>query len=57
MYECSVAHFELEQFAAAKKAFQGGKQVVAKENEPLVKRFQTWIRKCDAELDSTTMLL
>ena len=47
-----IAHFELEQYAAAKKAFAAGKVVVPAASESLGKRFQTWIRKCDAELDS-----
>ncbi|KAG7395904.1 Suppressor of G2 allele of SKP1 [Phytophthora boehmeriae] len=47
-----MAQFELEQFADAKRAFQRGKQATPKANETLIKRFQTWIRKCDAELDS-----
>ncbi|KAJ0389144.1 hypothetical protein ATCC90586_011541 [Pythium insidiosum] len=48
----AVAHFELEQYSAAKKAFLAGKQAASNKSEALVKRFQTWIRKCDAELDS-----
>jgi hypothetical protein len=47
-----VAQFELEKFAEAKRAFQRGKETAPKANESLTKRFQTWIRKCDAELDS-----
>ncbi|GLE00424.1 hypothetical protein PINS_up009181 [Pythium insidiosum] len=47
-----VAHFELEEYSAAKKAFAAGKHAASKKNnDALVKRFQTWIRKCDAELD------
>ncbi|OWZ14007.1 GTP-binding protein Era [Phytophthora megakarya] len=47
-----VAQFELEKYAEAKRSFQAGKGATPKANEVLVKRFQTWIRKCDAELDS-----
>ncbi|KAF1321114.1 Gtp-binding protein era, partial [Globisporangium splendens] len=47
-----IAHFELEQYREAKKAFDDGKLMVKKGNDVLAKRFQTWIRKCDAELDS-----
>ncbi|TMW62669.1 hypothetical protein Poli38472_005287 [Pythium oligandrum] len=47
-----VAHFELEEYSLAKKAFAAGKKVVEAKEEALLKRFQTWIRKCDAELDS-----
>ncbi|KAK1946060.1 Protein SGT1 [Phytophthora citrophthora] len=47
-----VAQFELEKYAAAKQAFQSGKMASPKANEALIKRFLTWIRKCDAELDS-----
>ncbi|KAE9320103.1 hypothetical protein PR003_g17806 [Phytophthora rubi] len=47
-----VAQFELEKYAEAKRAFQRGKEAAPKDNAALVKRFQTWIRKCDAELDS-----
>lgn len=50
---CSIAHFELEQYGDAKKAFAKGKSVVKKGNDLLEKRFQTWLRKCDAEMDST----
>lgn len=47
-----VAQFELEKYAEAKQALQKGKEAAPKEDEALIKRFQTWIRKCDAELDS-----
>lgn len=53
----SIAHFELEQYGDAKKAFETGRSVVKKGNDALEKRFQTWIRKCDAEMDSTCVLL
>ncbi|KAL3667053.1 hypothetical protein V7S43_007996 [Phytophthora oleae] len=46
-----VAQFELEKYAAAKQAFLYGKEAAPKANEALIKRFQTWIRKCDAELE------
>ncbi|DBA02433.1 TPA: hypothetical protein N0F65_008647 [Lagenidium giganteum] len=49
-----MAHFELEQYDRAKQAFQQGKNGASKSSKQLVKRFQTWIRKCDAELDSTS---
>ncbi|RLN74272.1 hypothetical protein BBJ28_00006224 [Nothophytophthora sp. Chile5] len=45
--------FSLEQYVEAKRAFQRGKQAAPKANEALAKRFLTWLRKCDAELDST----
>uniref|UniRef100_K3WMM5 CS domain-containing protein n=1 Tax=Globisporangium ultimum (strain ATCC 200006 / CBS 805.95 / DAOM BR144) TaxID=431595 RepID=K3WMM5_GLOUD len=46
------AHFELEQYREAKKAFEDGKLMVKKGNDVLAKRFRMWNRKCDAELDS-----
>ncbi|KAG7382378.1 Suppressor of G2 allele of SKP1 [Phytophthora pseudosyringae] len=47
-----MAQFELEKYAEAKRAFQRGKEAAPKSSEALVKRFQTWIRKCDAEMDT-----
>ncbi|CEG36400.1 sgs-domain-containing protein [Plasmopara halstedii] len=47
-----MAQFELEKYAEAKQSFQNGKEATPQVNEALIKRFQTWIRKCDAELDS-----
>jgi hypothetical protein len=48
-----LALFELEEYKDAKEAFQGGKAALALDaGEQAAKRFQTWIRKCDAELDS-----
>lgn len=50
----SVAHFELDEFRLAKQALAAGAHVVTSEHEALRKRFQTWLRKCDAELDGTS---
>ncbi|KAI9988062.1 hypothetical protein PInf_024322 [Phytophthora infestans] len=47
-----VALFELEKYAEAKRSFQQGKETASNADEALVKRFQTWIRKCDAEMDT-----
>ncbi|KAG2771493.1 hypothetical protein JG687_00002147 [Phytophthora cactorum] len=47
-----VAQFELEKYSEAKRAFKRGKETSPKADEALIKRFQTWIRKCDAELDT-----
>ncbi|POM69717.1 GTP-binding protein Era [Phytophthora palmivora] len=52
-----VAQFELEKYAEAKRAFQSGKEVTPKTNEALAKRFQTWIRKCDAEMETDDDLI
>lgn len=46
-----TAHFELEQYAEAKTAFEAGEKAVV-DVDALRKRFKTWIRKCDAELES-----
>lgn len=44
----------MEEYKDSKAAFQAGKAAIAATtSEPMVRRFQTWIRKCDAELDST----
>lgn len=53
-----MALFELERFQEARAAFLGGKATVAGAADgadaQLLRRFQTWVRKCDAELDSAS---
>ncbi|TYZ57564.1 hypothetical protein PybrP1_009179 [[Pythium] brassicae (nom. inval.)] len=46
-----IALFELDEFAAARRAFTDGTRAVPKGDEALAKRFRTWLRKCDAELE------
>lgn len=53
LYGCHcrrTAHFELEQYAEAKNAFEDGEKAEA-DDDALRKRFKTWIRKCDVELE------
>jgi tetratricopeptide (TPR) repeat protein len=45
---CSTACFSLDEFEAAKEAFQAGLAV-----EPSNSTFKTWLRKCEAELAGT----
>ncbi|CAI5730987.1 unnamed protein product [Peronospora destructor] len=45
-----VAQFELEKYTEAKQIFQMGRQKALKTDEKVVKQFQMWICKCDAEL-------
>lgn len=56
MLGASIAHFELDEFVAARHAFTAGACVVPKGDEVLAKRFRTWLRKCDAELDGASGL-
>ena len=42
---CSVALFHMEEYEAAKEAFEAGQSI------SIESTFKTWIRKCDAELE------
>uniref|UniRef100_M4BMN2 CS domain-containing protein n=1 Tax=Hyaloperonospora arabidopsidis (strain Emoy2) TaxID=559515 RepID=M4BMN2_HYAAE len=47
-----IALFELEKYAEAKQAFESGNEAAKLVvNHALVKQFQTWIRKCEVEID------
>lgn len=43
---CSIACFHLEEYEAAKQAFDAGAKLTPDQTQ-----FKTWIRKCQAEID------
>lgn len=43
---CRIACFNLDEFEAAKAAFEAGQAL-----EPSKATYKTWIRKCNAELE------
>ncbi len=50
-YRRGVAAFALEDFAQAKHAFARGRDLLAGGPEPGGRKYGTWLRKCEAELE------
>lgn len=52
-YRKGLAAFALEDFATAKQALEQGQELVVGGTEPAGRKYATWIRKCQVELEDT----